>query len=264
MTDKLFLAARAVVREALDNVEVHPCDEHDDSVRAKGLYGTMQNLHAALSSPQQEPVAWLLTDQRCSAIDDCEDYERVELVKDLQHMELERFLLAGCAEPLYTAAPASPVKAQDPKWREQYEMLLSLDKRHIPANFTTHRESWRCAIEDRISATCDEDKAYWRHELEAYDCAFTRLLSGELSHYQQPAVPVLSDKEILAIWCVIPYIDEEHGAIRFARALLAHKPVLSDEDINALKEVVSFLSVSRQATGELFTNASDLLKKVQS
>lgn len=85
---------------------------------------------------------------------------------------------------------SAPVQAQEPEWRKQYELLLSLDKRHIPANFTTHRESWRCAIEDKISATRGDDQAYWRHELAAYDRAFTRLLSGELSHYQQPAAPV--------------------------------------------------------------------------
>ncbi len=49
MTSQLFLAAQAVVREALDKVEVHPCDERDDAVRAKGLYGPVQELHAALA-----------------------------------------------------------------------------------------------------------------------------------------------------------------------------------------------------------------------
>lgn len=40
-------AAKAVLREALDAVDVHPCDVHDDAVRAKGLCGPMADLYAA-------------------------------------------------------------------------------------------------------------------------------------------------------------------------------------------------------------------------
>ncbi|OFJ47871.1 hypothetical protein BA896_001515 [Janthinobacterium lividum] len=40
-------AAKAVLREALDAVDVHPCDVHDDAVRAKGLFGPMADLYAA-------------------------------------------------------------------------------------------------------------------------------------------------------------------------------------------------------------------------
>lgn len=43
-------AARAVVREALDNVDVHPCDEHNDEVRGSKLYGPMRELYEALRS----------------------------------------------------------------------------------------------------------------------------------------------------------------------------------------------------------------------
>jgi hypothetical protein len=45
--ERLRVAANAVVREALDNVSVHPCDYNDDSVRAKSLYGAMADLYAA-------------------------------------------------------------------------------------------------------------------------------------------------------------------------------------------------------------------------
>lgn len=45
---ELERAARAVVREAMDNVDVHPCDEHNDDVRGSKLYGPMRELYEAL------------------------------------------------------------------------------------------------------------------------------------------------------------------------------------------------------------------------
>ena len=41
-------AATALVRHHLDAVEVHPCDEHDDAVRARSCIPEVQDLHAAL------------------------------------------------------------------------------------------------------------------------------------------------------------------------------------------------------------------------
>lgn len=46
----LRIAATAVVREALDEVTTHPCDAHDDAVRAQSLYGVMADLYAALKA----------------------------------------------------------------------------------------------------------------------------------------------------------------------------------------------------------------------
>lgn len=91
------------------------------------------------------------------------------------HVELDIIFKALAAHPAPVAQPAQPVADFD------------LDGRHIPANFTTHRESWRCAIEDKIGSTRGDDQSYWRHELAAYDRAFTRLLSGELKHYAAPS-----------------------------------------------------------------------------
>ncbi|HIE5943627.1 hypothetical protein [Burkholderia cepacia] len=48
LTDAVVDAAKAVVREALDSVSVHPCDEHDDEVRARQLPDYMQKLYRAL------------------------------------------------------------------------------------------------------------------------------------------------------------------------------------------------------------------------
>lgn len=45
-------AAEEVLREALDSVEVHPCDVNNDAVRARGLVGSMQRLYSALRSTQ--------------------------------------------------------------------------------------------------------------------------------------------------------------------------------------------------------------------
>lgn len=42
-------AAKLVLRNALDNVEVHPCDRGDDNVAAKGLSPEMQALLQALT-----------------------------------------------------------------------------------------------------------------------------------------------------------------------------------------------------------------------
>lgn len=45
----LELAAKQVLREALDRVELHPCDEGDDVVAAKQLSPEMQALLHALT-----------------------------------------------------------------------------------------------------------------------------------------------------------------------------------------------------------------------
>ncbi|HDU2622418.1 TPA: hypothetical protein RE968_003383 [Pseudomonas aeruginosa] len=44
----LAQAAKKVLREALDRVEVHPCDEGDDTIAAKQLPPEMQALLQAL------------------------------------------------------------------------------------------------------------------------------------------------------------------------------------------------------------------------
>lgn len=50
---QLINAAHEVLREALDNVSVHPCDVNDDVVRAKGLYGPVAKLYQALTEQQK-------------------------------------------------------------------------------------------------------------------------------------------------------------------------------------------------------------------
>lgn len=45
----LELAAKQLLREALDCVEVHPCDEGDDAVAAKRLSPELQALLQALT-----------------------------------------------------------------------------------------------------------------------------------------------------------------------------------------------------------------------
>jgi hypothetical protein len=69
---------------------------------------------------------------------------------------------------------------------------------HIPANFTTHRMAWRKAIAQSLSASDNAaDRAYWQHELDAYDRAFTRLLDKpEAVRRAAPAVTALSDEQI--------------------------------------------------------------------
>lgn len=46
--DALLEAAKEVVRDALDNVAVHPCDQHNAAIRAKGLFGSMLKLYEAI------------------------------------------------------------------------------------------------------------------------------------------------------------------------------------------------------------------------
>jgi hypothetical protein len=58
LMDAVVAAAKTVVREELDSVSVHPCDEHDDEVRARQLPDHMQKLYRALlATPQPEPRA---------------------------------------------------------------------------------------------------------------------------------------------------------------------------------------------------------------
>lgn len=44
----VVLAAHAILRESLDQVDVHPCDEYNDHARAKGLFGAIRQLYDAL------------------------------------------------------------------------------------------------------------------------------------------------------------------------------------------------------------------------
>ena len=44
--DVLLDAIDAVLRDALDRVDVHPCDDEDDDVRAKGLSPEMRRLYS--------------------------------------------------------------------------------------------------------------------------------------------------------------------------------------------------------------------------
>jgi hypothetical protein len=46
---ELIEAVRVVVREALDDVSVHPCDERDDEVRSQGLSVPMQRLYRTIA-----------------------------------------------------------------------------------------------------------------------------------------------------------------------------------------------------------------------
>jgi hypothetical protein len=55
---QLEAAARLVLREALDDVPVHPCDVEDDAVRAKGLPEPMANLYAAVTTPSEQPPSF--------------------------------------------------------------------------------------------------------------------------------------------------------------------------------------------------------------
>lgn len=60
-TPTLRDAAQAVLRAHLDNVDVHPCDEHNDAVRVKSCSPEVQALYAALAAPTDalaEPVEW--------------------------------------------------------------------------------------------------------------------------------------------------------------------------------------------------------------
>lgn len=82
-------------------------------------------------------------------------------------------------------------------------------KQYIPANFTTHRSAWRKAIELAIanakSGSVDEDeKAYWEHELAAFDRAFSRLLDNP-----EPVREALDTK------------DGESTTVRFCEDVLA-------------------------------------------
>lgn len=53
----LAQAAKLVLRAALDNIEVHPCDEENDAVTAKQLPVEMQALlQALINTKAEQPV----------------------------------------------------------------------------------------------------------------------------------------------------------------------------------------------------------------
>lgn len=50
----------------------------------------------------------------------------------------------------------------------------------IPEDFKTHKQAWRLAIESAmLRATTLDDRAYWKHELDAYDRAHIELADLE-------------------------------------------------------------------------------------
>lgn len=54
--EELAAAIDAVLRDALDRVEVHPCDEHNDAVRANGLPDAIQRLYRARAALDMTPA----------------------------------------------------------------------------------------------------------------------------------------------------------------------------------------------------------------
>ncbi|KVS06739.1 hypothetical protein [Burkholderia vietnamiensis] len=48
--EEIVRAATAVIRDALDDVQVHPCDQYDDDVKARQLPVHMHALYLALQS----------------------------------------------------------------------------------------------------------------------------------------------------------------------------------------------------------------------
>lgn len=83
----LILAAQAVVRDALEQVEVHPCDENDDTVRANGLYGSIRALYAAISQEIAAVNPDMETAERFAML------ESYMLTDDRQTHPLARFLV---------------------------------------------------------------------------------------------------------------------------------------------------------------------------
>ncbi len=47
-SEDALCAAKLVLREALDDVRVHPCDEHNDEARSRGLSSEMLALYKAM------------------------------------------------------------------------------------------------------------------------------------------------------------------------------------------------------------------------
>lgn len=60
-SSSLELAAARVLREALDNIDVHPCDEGDDIVAARSLPEEMQQLLKALTGHDPFPATQAAT-----------------------------------------------------------------------------------------------------------------------------------------------------------------------------------------------------------
>ena len=48
--DRLLNAAKSVIRNALDQIDVHPCDENNDEVKSHGLSPENRNLYLTIQS----------------------------------------------------------------------------------------------------------------------------------------------------------------------------------------------------------------------
>jgi hypothetical protein len=56
-TQRLHTAVEAVLRDALDRVDVHPCDEHNDTIKFNGLSDEHKELYMAYSAAKGKPDA---------------------------------------------------------------------------------------------------------------------------------------------------------------------------------------------------------------
>lgn len=59
----------------------------------------------------------------------------------------------------------------------------------VPEDFLSHRVSWRTALELCTTRGDEDDKAYWRHELAAFDRAYSKLAAAADASAAAPAAP---------------------------------------------------------------------------
>lgn len=108
------VVAEGLVERLREEAEFHCVGTHQGFSETavadeRALMALLNEAAAALERPAGEVRAWVLLDQHLRAPDDGEDFERVELAKDISAKELKRFRDAGRAEPLY--AHPSPERA---------------------------------------------------------------------------------------------------------------------------------------------------------
>lgn len=139
----LRFAAAAVLRDALDEVTVSPCDANNDDVRATHLYGPMAKLWAALDAlasqaPAVQPIGFVVGHANAPGQRFWRYSRFMERKSDAEGCQRQWNAWGAYAEliPVY-ATPSPQGAAEDAaRWRETLKHLHVSASGDIGARFT--------------------------------------------------------------------------------------------------------------------------------
>lgn len=199
MSNEINHAAAAVLREALDNVDVHPCDFSNDEVRAKGLYGPMAQLYQALWHPSpangavgEMPVAWIAP----RLLESLSNYREAAQVPSNFSVAVQAGRRNDEDQPLYTAeqlraavlaereAVEQEHKAEADNWREWQAMCRRVND-ELPEGFLITYEMgplmWGVSLTDQdgdhVAFSTDDAESDAEMVIDALEAAIRRALT---------------------------------------------------------------------------------------